>query len=102
MFRVFSNTQMTLHTSKAYSQPNAEDWQKLQEFQRFPLLLSTQIAFQQLMPKNHVSFALTTIVEQDSAICLHMLLRIKQLNPDSLEQINTVTGCISLLGNGKS
>jgi hypothetical protein len=99
MFRVFSNTQMTLHTSKAYSQPNAEDWQKIQEFQRFPLLPSTQIALQQLMPKNHVSFdALTTIVEQDPAICLHMLLRIKHRNPASLEQINTATGCISLLG----
>jgi hypothetical protein len=99
MFRVFSNTQMTLQISKVYSQPNAEDWQKIQEFQRFPLLPSTQIAFQQLMPKNHVSFdALTTIVEQDPAICLHMLLRIKQRNPASLEQINTATGCISLLG----
>jgi hypothetical protein len=99
MFRVFSNTQMTLQISKVYSQPDAEDWQKIQEFQRFPLLPSTQIAFQQLMPKNHVSFdALTTIVEQDPAICLHMLLRIKQRNPASLEQINTATGCISLLG----
>ena len=99
MFRVFSNTQMTLNTSKTYSLPDAEDWQDIQKFQQFPLLPSTRQAFQQLMKKASLSFdGLAAIAEQDPAICLHMLLRIKQRNPASLEQINTAAGCISLLG----
>jgi hypothetical protein len=99
MFRVFSNTQMTLNTSKTYSLPDADDWQKIQEFQQFPLLPSTRKVFQQLMQKKNLSFdGLAEIAEQDPAICLHMLLRIKQRNPDSLEQIHTAAGCISLLG----
>lgn len=99
MFRVFSNTQMTLNTSKTYSLPDAEDWQDIQKFQQFPLLPNTRKAFQQLMRKASLSFdGLAAIAEQDPAICLHMLLRIKQRNPASLEQINTAAGCISLLG----
>ena len=99
MFRVFSNTLMTLNTSKTYSLPDAEDWQMIQKFQKFPLLPSTRKAFQQLMKKASLSFdGLAAIAEQDPAICLHMLLRIKQRNPGSLDQINTAAGCISLLG----
>ena len=99
MFRVFSNTQMTLNTSKTYYLPDAEDWKNIQEFQQFPLLPSTRKAFQQLMRKTSLSFeGLAAIAEQDPAICLHMLLRIKERHPASLEQINTAAGCISLLG----
>jgi hypothetical protein len=51
------------------------------------------------MKKASLSFdGLAKIAEQDPAICLQMLLRIKQIKPASLEQINTATGCISLLG----
>jgi hypothetical protein len=99
MFRVFSNTQMTLNTSKTYSLPDAEDWKNILKFQQFPLLPNTRKAFQQLMRKTSLSFdGLAAIAEQDPAICMHMLLRIKQLHPASLEQINTAAGCISLLG----
>jgi hypothetical protein len=99
MFRVFSNTQMTLNTSKTYSMPDSEDWQSILKFKQFPLLPSTRKAFQLLMRKASLSFdGLAKIAEQDPAICLHMLLRIKQRNPASLEQINTAAGCISLLG----
>ncbi|MGK0247337.1 MAG: hypothetical protein ACI910_000059 [Oleispira sp.] len=99
MFGVFSNTQMTLYTSKTYSLPDADDWQKIRAFQQFPVLPSTRKAFQQLMQKTNLNFDdLAAIAEQDPAICLHMLLRIKQLNPSRLEQIYTAAGCISLLG----
>jgi hypothetical protein len=99
MFRVFSNTQMTLNTRRTYSLPDAEDWQKILGFQQFPLLPSTRKAFQQLIQKKHFSFdSLAAIAEQDPAICLHMLRRIKQLNPASLEQVYTAASCISLLG----
>ena len=99
MFRVFSNTQMTLNTSKTYSKPDADDWQNVLKFQQFPLLPSTRKAFQRLMKKASLSFeGLAKIAEQDPAICLHMILRIKQRNPASVEQINTALGCISLLG----
>jgi hypothetical protein len=99
MFRVFSNTQMTLDTRKTYTRPDAEDWQNIQKFQQFPLLPSTRKSFQQLMRKASLSFdGLAKVAEQDPAICLHMLLRIKQRHPASLEQIHTAAGCISLLG----
>jgi hypothetical protein len=99
MFRVFSNTLMTLNTSKTYSMPDTEDWQNVLKFKQFPLLPSTRKAFQLLMRKASLSFeGLARIAEQDPAICLHMILRIKQLNPTSVEQINTALGCISLLG----
>jgi hypothetical protein len=99
MFGVFSNTQMTLNTSKTSSLPDADDWRKILEFKQFPLLPSTRKAFQNLMQKTHLSFDnLAAIAEQDPAICLHMLLRIKQKNPDSLGQIHTAASCISLLG----
>ncbi len=90
---------MTLNTSKTHSRPDAEDWQAIQKFHQFPLLPSTRQAFQQLMRKASLSFdGLAKIAEQDPAICLHMLMRIKQRSPGSLEQINTTAGCISLLG----
>jgi hypothetical protein len=90
---------MTLNTCKKYSLPDADDWQKIREFQQFPLLPSTRKAFQQLVQKTHFSFdSLATIAEQDPALCLNMLLRIKQRNPDSLGQIHTAASCISLLG----
>jgi len=99
MFRVFSNTLMTLDTRKTCSLPDADDWQNIQKFQRFPLLPSTRRSVQKLMRKASLSFdGLATIAEQDPAICLHMLQRIKQLHPASLEQIHTAAGCISLLG----
>ncbi|MEH6448960.1 MAG: HDOD domain-containing protein [Oleispira sp.] len=99
MFRVFSNTLMTLDTRKTRSLPDADDWQNIQKFQRFPLLPSTRRSVQQLMRKTSLSFdGLATIAEQDPALCLHMLQRIKQLHPASLEQIHTAAGCISLLG----
>lgn len=99
MFRVFSNTVMTLDTRKTRSLPDADDWQNIQKFQRFPLLPSTRHSVQKLMRKASLSFdGLATIAEQDPAICLHMLQRIKQLHPASLEQIHTAAGCISLLG----
>lgn len=99
MFRVFSNTLMTLNTSKTHSLPDADDWQEIQGFKQFPLLPSTRKAFQQLMQKTSLSFdGLAAIAEQDPAICLHMLLHIQQRNPASLDQINTASGCISLLG----
>jgi predicted mannosyl-3-phosphoglycerate phosphatase (HAD superfamily) len=82
MFGVFSNTQMTLNTRKKYSRPDADDWQKILRFQQFLLLPSTSKSFQQLVQKTHLSFdSLATIAEQDPAIFLNMLLRIKQRNP---------------------
>jgi len=90
---------MTLDTRKTCSLPDADDWQNIQKFQRFPLLPSTRRSVQKLMRKASLSFdGLATIAEQDPAICLHMLQRIKQLHPASLEQIHTAAGCISLLG----
>lgn len=79
--------------------PDTEDWQSALKFQQFPLLPSTRKAFQLLMKKASLSFdGLAKIAEQDPAICLHMLLCIKQRHPASLEQIHTAAGCISLLG----
>ena len=90
---------MTLNTSKTYKMPDAEDWQNILKFQQFPLLPSTRKAFRQLMKKASLSFdGLAEIAEQDPAICLHLLLHIKERNPSSLDQINTAAGCISLLG----
>lgn len=90
---------MTLNTSKTYSLPNAEDWQVIQRFHDLPILPSTRKAFRQLMQKASLSFdGLAKIAEQDPAICLHMLLRIHQRNPASLEQISSASSCISLLG----
>ena len=90
---------MTLNTSKTYKMPDAEDWQNILKFQQFPLLPSTRKAFQQLMKKASLSFdGLADIAEQDPAICLHLLLHIKERNPSSLDHINTAAGCISLLG----
>ncbi len=90
---------MTLNTRKTHSLPNAEDWQSVHNFQHFPILPSTRLAFQRLMRKASLSFdGLAKIAEQDPAICLHMLLRIKKRNPSSLEQISSAAGCISLLG----
>lgn len=51
------------------------------------------------MNKASLSFeGLAKVAEQDPAICLHMLLHIKDQAPDSLGKINTAAGCISLLG----
>ena len=90
---------MTFNTSKTYNIPDTDDWQKIPKFQQFPLLPSTRKAFRQLMKKASLSFdGLANIAEQDPAICLHLLLHIKERNPSSLDQINTASGCISLLG----
>jgi len=90
---------MTLNTSKTYKMPDSDDWQNILKFQQFPLLPSTRKAFRQLMTKASLSFdGLAGIAEQDPAICLHLLLHIKERNPSSLDQINTAAGCISLLG----
>ncbi len=90
---------MTLNTSKSLSLPNTEDWQSVQSFHKFPILPSTRSAFQQLMRKASLSFdGLAKIAEQDPAICLQMLLRIKKRNPASLDQVSSAAGCISLLG----
>jgi hypothetical protein len=90
---------MTLNTSKTRSQPDAEDWQEIKEFQQLPILPSTRKAFQQVMRKTSLSFdSLAKIAEQDPALCLHMLLHINQLSPSSLEQIHSAAGCIALLG----
>lgn len=99
MFRVFSNLQMTLNTSKTASQPNADDWSDIQEFRHFPILASTRKSFRQMLSKTSLSFdGLAEIAECDPAICLHMLLRIAKRNPASLQQISSAAGCISLLG----
>jgi hypothetical protein len=90
---------MTLNTSKTHILPNAEDWQSIQRFHNLPILPSTRKAFRQLMQKASLSFdGLAKIAEQDPAICWHMLQRIHQRNPASLEQISSASGCISLLG----
>lgn len=90
---------MTLNTRKTHALPNAEDWQMIMRFHNLPILPSTRKAFQQLMRKASLSFDnLAKIAEQDPAICLHMLLRIHNRSPGSLDQISTAAGCISLLG----
>ena len=99
MFRVFSNLQMTLNTSKTASQPNADDWSDVQDFRNFPILASTRKSFRRMLSKTSLSFdGLAEIAECDPAICLHMLLRIAKRNPASLQQISSAAGCISLLG----
>ena len=90
---------MTLNTSKTRSLPNADDWQTIQRFRDLPILASTRSAFQKALRKASLSFdSLAKIAEQDPAVCLHMLLRIQQRSPASIEQISSAAGCISLLG----
>lgn len=99
MFRVFSNLQMTLNTSKTAFQPSADDWSDIQDFRDFPILASTRKSIRLMLSKASLSFdGLAAIAERDPAICLHMLLRIAKRNPSSLQQISTAAGCISLLG----
>ncbi len=90
---------MTLNTSKTHSAPDTLDWQAIQEFKDLPILPTTRTAFQRSMHTANLSFeGLAKIAEQDPAVCLHMLLRIYERSPNSLDQISSAAGCISLLG----
>lgn len=90
---------MTLNTSKTHSAPSASDWQAIQEFKDLPILPTTRAAFQRSMHKTNLSFeVLAKIAEQDPVLCLHMLLRISDRSPTSLDQISSAAGCIYLLG----
>lgn len=90
---------MTINTRKTVCQPDADAWSDVEAFHDFPILASTRRSFRRLMGKASLSFdGLAKIAEQDPAVCLHMLLRIAKRNPNSLEQISTAAGCISLLG----
>ena len=90
---------MTLNTSKTHSPPSTLDWQEIQRFHNLPILPATRAAFQRSMHKASLSFEeLAKIAEQDPAVCLHMLLRINERSPNSLDQISTAASCISLLG----
>lgn len=90
---------MTSNISKTHLFPSKENWVQIQEFKKFPILPSTRKSFQQLLHRASLSFdGLAKVAEQDPAICLHMLLHIKDQTPDSLGKINTAAGCISLLG----
>lgn len=90
---------MTSNISKTHLLPSKENWVQIQEFKKFPILPSTRKSFQQLLHRARLSFdGLAKVAEQDPAICLHMLLHIKDQTPDSLGKINTAAGCISLLG----
>ena len=68
-------------------------------FHKLPILASTRRAMRRQLKKTSLSFdSLAKLAERDPAICLHMLLRIAERNPSSIEQITSASACIGLLG----
>lgn len=79
--------------------PSAISWKAVKEFRDFPILAESRERVRQQMRSNRVNFDdLSKIVEQDPALCLHLLMSAVSQNPDCREQISGAASCLSLLG----
>jgi len=86
-------TQLSLAT------PSAAAWKDIKSFRDFPILAETRIRVRKQMQSNQVNFdALGKVIEQDPALCLHLLISAVEKNPDCREQISGASSCLSLLG----
>lgn len=91
-------TEHTLQTLEIH-RPDSDTWEEIRKYRDLPILAETRAAMRRQLRKASLSFEkLADLAEQDPAICLHMLMRIADRHPDSLNQIATASGCISLLG----
>jgi len=96
---------MTLIAAQHIHAPHKDYWQNptgaanTDTFHKLPILASTRRAMRRQLKKTSLSFdSLAKLAERDPAICLHMLLRIAERNPSSVEQITSASSCIGLLG----
>jgi hypothetical protein len=96
---------MTLIAAQPLHAPAKDYWQDsrgaaaTKTFHKLPILASTRRAMRRQLKKTSLSFdSLAALAERDPAICLHMLLRIAERNPESVRQISSASSCIGLLG----
>lgn len=74
-------------------------WQEVLNFRDLPILAETRDALRPKMKDTQVCFdSLTPIIEQDPALCWHLLQETVSRNPESKEQLNNARSCVSLLG----
>ncbi|WP_420589692.1 HDOD domain-containing protein [Bacterioplanoides sp.] len=79
--------------------PSATSWKAVKEFRDFPILAESRDRVRKQMRSNQVNFDdLSKVVEQDPALCLHLLMSAVSQNPDCREQISGAASCLSLLG----
>lgn len=99
------NLVMTLIAAHQLHAPARDYWQDSRgaaataTFHKLPILAATRRAMRRQLKKTSLSFdSLAKLAERDPAICLHMLLRIAERNPESVQQISSASSCIGLLG----
>lgn len=79
--------------------PSAASWKAVKAFRDFPILAETRDRVRKQMRSHQVNFDdLSKVVEQDPALCLHLLMSVVSQNPDCREQISGAASCLSLLG----
>lgn len=87
------------HKQSTGSQHSEKHWQEVLNFRDLPILAETRDALRPKMKETQVCFdSLTPIIEQDPALCWHLLQETVSRNPDSKEQLTNARSCISLLG----
>lgn len=86
-------------THLSIAKPPAELWKTLAACHDFPVLEESKQRIHQQMHNRSVSFEdLATSVEQDPALCLHLLRLSVERHPGCNEQISGAASCLSLLG----
>ena len=85
--------------TQVLTRPTGEQWQSVLRFRQLPILAETRQTLRQTLKSPALTFSsLTPIIEQDPALCWHLLQLAAEQNPDCREQLHSAAGCLSLIG----